>query len=268
MKNELSEWLLVDGALADKCPAGQQLRSLKMAVPLYQDFGPEAAIVGPWLIESTAEANQFLQQWQESREDAAFGIAWLKTSVAKTTLQKHLVQMRYVRSAHQPDKRYFLRYADTRCMGALWPSLRPEQQATLLGSISCWSWQQLDGNTTQLRSPETKERLRFPLPLRGKQFQAMTEEARLGGFISEANQFFPELSEEYSLKQQYEGAKKFMCWNAHHHIESPEYQMTVLVAIVKSGESVLDSLQFKQVVQQAQAESNSKARRDKLGSFV
>lgn len=132
-----NHFLLLDGSAL----APSEVQSLTRAQQirwLYDHVDDEQAMfVGPVLLAPCAAADQVADQLQ-SDEPRAWAVATLLAETDFDTLARHLVALRYLHT--QDGQRYYLRYADSRCLTALWPVLTAPQQRALLGPVQRWAY--------------------------------------------------------------------------------------------------------------------------------
>ena len=253
-------WRLLDGALIGSAAAGEGLRAAPGAVALYSDLGEEAAHVGPWLIPASIDVDARLDRWRAEREDAALGIAWLRTSESASDLIAHLHRLRYVRAARKPSERFFLRYADQRTLIALWTALRPAQQRAWLGPIQSWRSRTLDGANVEFVPMATSmdaEVSVLPLSLDAKQFERLTDESRVGDLLVATIDAFPELRGAATLAQRYAFARAARAWCTARGIQQAALQIAILVAMIRTKGHALQDPAFAAASQAARAASDA-----------
>lgn len=259
MNAEPTVWLLLDGALLGAATVSNELRGLAGAYPLYGDLGREPALVGPWLVPASADAQALCDLWHAEREEACFGLNELRVDAGREHLVAHLDQLRYVHALRQPGKRFFFRYADHRGLAAMWDTLRPTQQQALLGSIRRWAWRTPDGTEAGLASPRLPaspvEPGTLPLRLYAASFQRMEDEAHLGALLQFAVENFPDQTSGTTLARRYAAAQRVSPWADERGIRQSSVQAAAVVAVARLGEGVLRDTDFIEVVDAAQAAS-------------
>lgn len=129
-------WLFDASALTPSQVDG--LRQAPQARWLYDHVQDEqAASVGPVLVAPCAAADQ-LAALLQADDARAWAVATLHAQTDFGTVAQHLVAVRYLHT--QDGQRYYLRYADSRCLVALWGVLSASQQGAMLGPVHGWAY--------------------------------------------------------------------------------------------------------------------------------
>ena len=129
-------WLFDASALTPSQADG--LRQAPQVRWLYDHVQDEqAASVGPVLVAPCVAADQ-LAALLQADDARAWAVATLHAQSDFGTLEQHLVAVRYLHT--QDGQRYYLRYADSRCLVALWSVLTASQQGALLGPVHGWAY--------------------------------------------------------------------------------------------------------------------------------
>lgn len=142
MPGMVSESLLVDGALLASAPGWRSMRERGVGIPLYEDLGDEARSVGPWLAPVDA-----LQHLADSPLPVRLGISVLRCATTQAGLVEHFRRIRYV--ACSDDQRFFLRYADSRALGAMQAAWPPGLLACIKGPVASWTWTDRSGRPAE-----------------------------------------------------------------------------------------------------------------------
>jgi hypothetical protein len=133
---QLTAWLFDAGALSAE--EVERLRHIPTTQWLYDHIGDaQAEALGPVLAPPEAAVQTLAAQIGQDAE-RAWAVNRLWTDASLAALARHLRSLRYI---HTQDKqRYYWRFADSRCLTALWQELTPRQQSTVRGPIHGWQF--------------------------------------------------------------------------------------------------------------------------------
>ena len=172
----MNEYVLLDGALARGVLDCQALLLQSGVWTIYEDLGVGAAAVGPILttvplrelitIDTLASANV------PERRAWGYAHALLRASCDASTVAAHLRQSRYLQT--RDGQRFYFRYADARCLLAMWPALNEPQRSTLLGPIEKWTVRSAAGQTVSLSGTPGTRNSTIPLTLSDAALESLT----------------------------------------------------------------------------------------------
>jgi|GEM_PF-5690604 len=172
----MNEFVLVDGALARGMLDCQALLRQPGVWAIYEDLGTEAAAVGPIL--TTTPANMLIDAGTLANASLPARRAWgyahasLQTSEDAAAVVTHLRRSRYLYT--QDGQRFFLRYADARCLLALWAALEEPQRKALLGPVERWTVLSADRKSVSLLASAVNQAVTTPLKLNGRSLETLT----------------------------------------------------------------------------------------------
>ncbi|WP_396270593.1 DUF4123 domain-containing protein [Ideonella sp.] len=127
------DYLLADGSILHGLPLMQRLMDHPSAVALYDTQGPEAKLIGPWLVEASA-----LPEWASLPPPLNLGLSLLSSVGTAADVLVHLRGLATVQT--DDEQRFYLRYADTRVLQAMqmaWPEFL---LARVKGPLLSWRW--------------------------------------------------------------------------------------------------------------------------------
>lgn len=127
------------------------LRRSSMNQWIYDHTGDaRAETMGPVLVIPTPDVVTMALRIAEDAE-RAWAVNALCAQAGFDRLAKHIRALRQVRT--QDGQRYYWRFADSRCLTALWKELSVRQQAAALGPISRWQFHARNGRPVDLHLP-------------------------------------------------------------------------------------------------------------------
>lgn len=240
-----SYWLLDASALT---PAEiDMLRQLAQPHWLYAHIHDDrAASVGPVLLEMHAGAAPLIQTLQGD-ETRAWALSSLHTEADLDSLTRHLTALCYVHT--EDGQRYFLRYADSRCLVALWPVLSQTQQAALLGPVRCWSYSDRQGQAQNIRLDEAQTAdaplgTTGHLRLQDKQLGHLLERCLPDQLLHSVLEQQPGIGPGLSSWQRYACAQRVCDWLAAHAEERYPVQLATLALIMMRTKPDWDDAQW------------------------
>lgn len=211
---ELSAFWLLDGSALTP----SELSALKQAPQIrwvYDHIADEQAMsVGPVLVAPCSWADELAKQWQAD-EARAWAVASLDTPAEFDALAQHLVALRYLQT--QDGQRYYLRYADSRCLTALNAVLTEGQQYAVAGPVLRWNYwdRELQGQAISFGQDAHANVVgKPPLPMR------LTDE-QLGGLLQRCwpdqllysvSEQMPEAGRSLALSQRHACAQRVCDW--------------------------------------------------------
>lgn len=133
--------LLVDGALLRGSALADELDLARQGVALYADLGEEARAVGPWLLPY---GGQPLGDWPLPLR---LGASIVQSQGDVKTVHQHLSSLRTV--TMDDGQRFYLRFADTRALGAMQRAWPAALLARIKGPIERWQWVDRRGQPAQ-----------------------------------------------------------------------------------------------------------------------
>ena len=147
-------WLFDAGALA--APELDKLRTASSVRFIYDHLkGDERAqATGPVAAMPSDVVNQIAAKLSND-EQHLWAVNELHFSGTWDALQRHFSNLRYISTADR--QRFYLRFADSRSLSALWAVLSMKQQANLMGPIEAWQYFDRDGSPRKLRLSATQK---------------------------------------------------------------------------------------------------------------
>jgi hypothetical protein len=236
MMQEISSqpyWLLDASALTPS-----ELLSLRQAPQirwLYDHLQDEqAAAVGPVLVSPCTYADQLVAQLQAD-ENRAWAVATLHTQADFRTLAQHLAAMRYLHT--RDGQRYYLRYADSRCLVALWAVLTSSQQYALLGPVQRWAYtdRQVRHQVISLgdeSSTVTAIRPTGQLRLNDQQLGSLLERTWPDQLLCSVIEQQPEIGRSLTSWQRYACAQRVCAWLLAKQEDRYPVQMQTLIFVL------------------------------------
>ena len=252
-------WLLDASALTPS-----ELVSLRQAPQIrwvYDHIQEEqAAAVGPVLVSPCAYADQLVEQLQAD-ENRAWAVATLHTQADFRTLAQHLVAIRYLHT--QDGQRYYLRYADSRCIVALWPVLAVSQQRALMGPVQHWAYtdRQVQHQAISLGHetlPVAAVRSATQLRLSDQQLGGLLQRTWPDQLLCSVSELQPDMGHGLTSWQRYACAQRVCDWLLAKQEERYPVQMAMLKLSLSSASPDWDDskwLESLQVTYQACVES-------------
>jgi hypothetical protein len=147
----------------------EDLRQLGSTHWLYAHVGdPRAEALGPCVTPPRKSTEQLASKLAQDAE-RAWVVSALHARGSLADLIRHLKFLRYVQT--QDGQRYYWRYADTRCLNALWFELTDMQRHQVSGPIHRWLHHDRDGRIVNLPISSACER--------SKVHPAVTSELRI-----------------------------------------------------------------------------------------
>lgn len=121
---------------------------------IYDHVGdPQAEALGPVLAAPAPTVQDLVEQVSRDPE-RTWSVGSLFADVCLKQLAQHLRSLRYVHT--RDGQRYYWRFADSRCLTALWQTMSASQQTRAQGPIQRWQYVDRDGSHQQLAlSPTT-----------------------------------------------------------------------------------------------------------------
>lgn len=174
----------------------------------------QATSVGPVLVAPCVAADQ-LAALLLADDARAWAVATIHAQADFGTLEQHLVAVRYLHT--QDGQRYYLRYADSRCLVALWSVLSPSQQGALLGPIQHWAYtdRQAQPQAISLGHEAAKAAFnRFPAQLRlnNQQLDGLLERTWPDQMLYSVAERQPHLGQSLTSWQRYTCAQRVCDW--------------------------------------------------------
>jgi hypothetical protein len=216
MTQEISSkpyWLLDASALTpSELVSLRQVPQIRWLYDHLQD--EQAAAVGPVLVSHCTYADQLVAQMQAD-ENRAWAVATLHTQAEFRTLAQHLAAIRYLHT--RDGQRYYLRYADSRCLVALWSVLTSSQQYALLGPVRRWAYtdRQVRHQVISLGdapSTVTVVRPSGQLRLNDQQLGSLLERTWPDQLLYSATEQQPEIGRSLTSWQRYACAQRVCDW--------------------------------------------------------
>lgn len=136
------------------------LRRLESAHWLYNHVGDaRAEALGPCVVQPSPDSQRLAASLTQDTE-RAWVVSVLFAQGDLGDLVGHLKSLRYIQT--QDGQRYYWRFADSRCLTALWRELTPAQQERASGPIHRWGFFDREGKAVDLSIAPKKPHPRDP----------------------------------------------------------------------------------------------------------
>ena len=191
-------------------------------------------LVGPVLVAPCAVIDQLAERLQAD-EARSWAACALHTQVDFGTLERHLAALCYL---HTHDgQRYFLRYADSRSLVALWPVLSTSQQGALLGPVQRWVYtdRQAQRKAISLNndaSSNTATRPATQLRLSNQQLGGLLEATWPDQLLCSVSEKQPDIGRSLTPWQRYACAQRVCDWLLAEQEERYPVQLDMLKRIL------------------------------------
>jgi hypothetical protein len=232
-------WLLDGSALAPSELDG--LTQARRVHWLYDHVADDQArVVGPVLVERGTSSDELAERLQAD-EARAWAIASLHTQADFDALVRHLAALRYLHT--RDGQRYYLRYADSRCLTALWPTLMASQQRALLGPIHRWHYsdRQLHGQSIEFdqeASADVAGRSCLPMRLSDQQLGSLLQRCWPDQLLYSAIEQQPDAGRDLTHAQRHDCAQRVCDWLTAAQEERYPVQVEMLKRSLLSMDSV------------------------------
>jgi hypothetical protein len=246
----MTTYHLLDGSLLGELPWFQNLTQSADAVALYEDLGPEAVSVGPWLVPVTSGRVGVVGLPQ------CHGVSTLSTEASAEQLLAHLYSIRQVQT--DDGQSFYFRFADTRTLSAASRAWKPKLLAAIKGPVQEWLY--TDRYQTPIEFAHGVAQTTAALPqLKLAQFEALINAGqadRIALELQELNE--PELQPVTQAQQfrSVEGAVKLM---QQHEISRYPVQIEIARKAVLTQGHALDHAEFIALCKKAQLNGHFEA---------
>jgi uncharacterized protein DUF4123 len=235
-------WLFDASALTPSQVDG--LRQLPQVRWLYDHVQEErAALVGPVLVAPCVAADR-LAVLLQADDACAWAVATLHTPADFATLAQHLVSARCL---HTLDgQRYYLRYADSRCLVALWRVLNPSQRAALLGPVQQWAYTDRQARTqvVSLDREPAAPRSTMSLRLNHQQLADLLQGTWPDQLLHSVAERQPHLGQSLTPWQRYSCARRVCDWLVAAHEDRYPVQVDMLTLCLSNASLGWDEAQW------------------------
>lgn len=232
-------WLLDGSALTPS-----ELTDVRQAQQfrwLYDHIADEQSMAaGPLLVAPCPWADELAKRWQAD-EARTWAVSSLHSQADFDALARHLVALRYLHT--QDGQRYYLRYADSRCLVALWSVLIASQQSALLGPVLHWGYwdRQLQGQAINISHEPLATALGgAPLPMRlsDPQLGDLLQRSWPDQLLYSVGEQMPDAGIGLTLSQRYACAQRVCDWLISAQEDRYPVQVEMLKRILLSKDSV------------------------------
>jgi hypothetical protein len=246
----MNEFVLLDAAIWREAPQFDALTRTTNAVPLYADLPSEnASRLGPWLFEADA-FNSCVPCDQPSELPWRYGVSRLVTDATLASLTVHLESQRSIAMAE--GDRYYLRYADTRALGALARVLTPEQTRQLKGPVAHWHYLDRFGEAREFGAGVPANEHRHPMiGLSDEQSARLLEQQLIGALVDDLAMRGDEVG--HLPAEQYPHVEASAAFVLMHGIEPFDVQRHVAAIAVETDGAVLTDARFLNQVESLRA---------------
>lgn len=236
----LSVYWLLDGSaltpsdLTDVSQA-QQFRWL------YDHIADEQSrAAGPVLVAPCPWADELAKRWQAD-EARAWAVSSIHSQADFEALARHFVALRYLHT--QDGQRYYLRYADSRCLAALWSVLSAAQQCALLGPVRHWCYwdRQLQDQVVSISQESLATalgRALLPTRLSDHQLGNLLQRSWPDQLLYSVGEQMPDAGRGLTLSQRYACAQRVCDWLISAQEERYPVQVEMLKRILLSKDAV------------------------------
>lgn len=171
-------------------------------------------------------------------ETTQWALTSLSSAASFSDLVRHLSSLRYVRA---PDgQKFYLRFADSRCLTSLWHVLTERQRARLLGPIVSWQYMNRHGLGESLHSKPSDVQREGPhvdgdLRLNEPQFEELLHLSWPDQLLLAVGDQAPDLLRQRPLWQRHEIATRVCDWLRQTNETRYPVQMTLTKAMLASA---------------------------------
>ena len=239
----MNDFVLLDAAIWRDNPQFDVLARTPNAVPLYADLpSADASRFGPWLLQ--ADAFDASVPGDEPRGVPwRYGVSRLSTDASLASLTVHLESQRSIAMAE--GDRYYLRYADTRALGALARVLTPEQVGQLKGPVVQWHCLDRFGQEQAFGANVPADPRRHgAIVLSDVQSAQLLEQQLAGALADELAAGSGDVAGERLRAEQYPHVEASAAFVLVHGIEPFDVQRHVAAAAVATNGAVLKQERF------------------------
>ncbi|PCE27319.1 hypothetical protein BWP39_02145 [Paraburkholderia acidicola] len=152
-------------------------------------------------------------------------------------------------------QRYYFRYGDGRAFAAVWSTLKPEQQLSVLGPISLWEYadhgEELTAITPPAISPD-QDLPGLPLRLAPAQWHQVLEAGRIGELFESTEQLLSPDAEDHSLARRHEWTTHTWHWLRSLNIEPGPLHAAVNLAMWQTAGAIKDVPAFEAALRESQ----------------
>ncbi|RTL30436.1 MAG: DUF4123 domain-containing protein [Burkholderiales bacterium] len=206
----------------------------------------QAASVGPVLLGRSTLADSIVAALQADVA-RAWAISTLHTDVGIDALEHHLATLCYLHT--QDGQRYFLRYADSRCLVALWSVLSESQQRALCGPIDRWFYIDRQGHAQSIevgekRAVATSFGATGPLKLSDQQLGHLLDRTLPDLLLSSVVDQQPGLGHGLTPYQRHACAQRVCDWAVKHREERYPVQLAMLALMLTNTRPDWDDAQW------------------------
>lgn len=238
-------WLMDGSALAPSEVASlARARQIRWLYDHLED--DQAKFVGPVLVAPCVLADEVAAQLQAA-EARAWAISTLHAQTDFDILGRHLVALRYLHT--QDGQRYYLRYADSRCLTALWPVLMASQQRALLGPVQRWVYtdRRMQSNAISLSHEmhaDAADRVTGHLRLTDRQLGGLLQRCWPDQLLYSAREQQPDAGHRLAHGQRYESAQRVCDWLLSRREERYPVQVGMLKAVLSEASQGWDDARW------------------------
>ncbi len=238
-------WLMDGSALApSEVDSLVRARQIRWLYDHLED--DQAKFVGPVLVAPCALADEVAAQLQAD-EARAWAISTLRAQTDFDILARHLVALRYLNT--QDGQRYYFRYADSRCLAALWPVLTASQQRALLGPVQRWAYtdRRMQSKAISLgheMRADATDRVTGHLRLTDQQLEGLLQRCWPDQLLYSAREQQPDVGHGLAHGQRYEIAQRVCDWLRTEREERYPVQVEMLKAVLSEDLQDLDGARW------------------------
>ena len=248
----MNEFILLDAAIWRDNPYFDILVRTANAVSLYADLpSAEASQCGPWLVEA-GTFNACVPSEESGELPWRYGVSRLATEASLASLTVHLESQRSIAMAE--GDRYYLRYADTRALGALARVLTPEQVGQLKGPVVQWHYLDRFGQEQAFGANVPADPRRHgAIVLSDVQSAQLLEQQLAGALADELAAGSGDVAGERLRAEQYPHVEASAAFVLVHGIEPFDVQRHVAAAAVETNGAALKQARFSAKVESLRA---------------